>query len=91
MFNLTTTVAAAPMEVLGPFAWGAPPFPFFLIPLFWLLIFGSIVTALFLTRRRRRRLCATQSGERALAERFAAGDIDEDEFRQRRDVLHERR
>lgn len=91
MFNLNTMVATAPMAFGGPAAWGGPPFPFFLIPLFWLLVFGGIVTALILTRRRRQRLGAAESGERALAERFAAGDIDEDEFRRRRNVLHEKR
>jgi len=66
-----------------------PPFPFFLIPLFWLLIFATIITFVTVTRRRRDTTAGRRSGERALAERYAAGEIDADEYRSRRDVLRE--
>jgi len=93
--NLTTVPAqlasaAAPMSGAGPHEWGGPPFPFFVIPLFWLLVVGGIVTAVLLTRRRRHFRWAARSGQSALAERYAAGEISEDEYRHRRTVLHEK-
>jgi len=93
--NLTTVSAqmasaAAPMSGAGPHEWGGPPFPFFVIPLFWLLVVGGIVTAVLLARRRRHFRCAVRSGHSALAERYAAGEISEDEYRHRRTVLHEK-
>jgi putative membrane protein len=60
-------------------------FPFF--PLIPLLFFGLVVTAWVLFGRRRGRSFPGRPGEAVLAERYARGEIDEDEFRQRRDVL----
>jgi putative membrane protein len=60
-------------------------FPFFpLIPLFF---FGVVVTTFVLLGRRHRRMFPGRSGEAVLAERYARGEIDETEFRQRRGVL----
>jgi putative membrane protein len=55
--------------------------------LFWLALFGTLLV-LWLTRWRHRP--AIRDGERVLAERYARGDIDESEFRSRRDVLRRR-
>jgi len=59
-----------------------------LIPLFWFLLFALVV--IFVVRPRRARwLDDRRSGESVLSERFARGEIDETEYRRRRDVLRE--
>ena len=58
-------------------------------PLFWLLVVGAIVAAIVLSRRRNSALTGQRAGEARLAERFAAGEIDEQEYRTRRAVLKE--
>ena len=71
---------------------------FFLIPIFWVLIIGLVVTLIIRLNRRRwsqaggppwadARFGATKSAEATLSERFAQGDIDEDEYRARLEVL----
>ncbi|AZL04926.1 SHOCT domain-containing protein [Brevibacterium aurantiacum] len=84
----------------GPAAW---PF-FFLIPIFWVLIIGLVVTlTITLNRRRWRqaggppwadgqgRFGSTKNAEATLSERFAQGDIDEAEYRGRLEVLRANR
>lgn len=67
-----------------------PPFPFLLVPLtFWLVVVG-LVTWLVLSRRSRERTGGMRTGEKVLAERYAEGSIDEEEYRARRAVLRER-
>ena len=65
----------------GPGAW----WPVF--PLLWFLVVAGIVTAVVVTGRRRARFGGIRSGEARLAERFADGDIDEQEYRDRLAVL----
>ena len=79
----------------GPdFAW---PF-FILIPIFWLLVIGLIVTLILTLGRRRWRESGGpgwaegpsnpgRSAEATLADRFAKGDIGEEEYRARLEVL----
>ena len=86
----------------GPAAW---PF-FFLIPIFWVLIIGLVVTLIITLNRRTR--SAPKPGDRpgqmvradsveqknaeaTLSERFAQGDIDEAEYRGRLEVLRANR
>lgn len=69
---------------------GGPPFPFFLVPLFWLLVIAGFITVAVLGRRRRELRAGRRAGERLLAERFADGSIDEDEYRARRAVLRDK-
>lgn len=59
-----------------------------LVPSLTMLIFfgGLAALIIFLTRRPADR--SPDTAERILAERFARGDIDEDEFRQRQQALH---
>jgi putative membrane protein len=65
----------------GPGAW----WPVF--PLIWLLFLAAAVT-FFVTRgRRRMQSCGPRSGERVLAERYATGEIDDDEYARRLAVL----
>lgn len=72
-------------------AWGGPPFPFLLFPLLWLLFAVAVVTAFLLTRRHREATAGRRSGEQVLAERFAAGEIDTDEYQARRAVLRQKK
>jgi putative membrane protein len=59
-----------------------------LIPLFWFLLIALFL--IFVVRPRRARwLDGRRSGESVLSERFARGEIDEAEYRHRRDVLRE--
>jgi len=71
---------------------GSGPGPAFfpLIPIvFWLLVIAGVITAIVL-RGRRARSAPRREAETRLATRFAAGEIDEDEFRTRRAVLREK-
>jgi len=63
--------------------WGPGPW----IGLFWLAVVATLLL-LWLTRWRRRP--AIRDGERLLAERYARGDIEESEYRSRREVLRKR-
>lgn len=71
---------------------GPPWWPIF--PIFWLLIFLVVVTLFAVRRRRWGAACGYgygrgPSGLDRLAERYAAGEIDENEYRTRRAVLEE--
>jgi putative membrane protein len=54
---------------------------------FFPLVFIGIWIVVILTWRRRWHHAPRQSGEAVLAERYARGEIDEAEYRQRRGVL----
>lgn len=94
MFNaLTTAIGEAavhvPAAIVANGPWGDGVFwPFFLIfPLFWILV---ILLFIFVGRRAWRRnhyWAASQGAEGVLRERYARGEIDETEFRQRLEVL----
>ena len=78
------------MEVsieLAPFGhgWGAGPW-FLLFPLFWLTV---VVLAIVFTRRRWGH-ARDGSAEALLGERYARGEITEEEYRQRRSVIRDR-
>jgi putative membrane protein len=67
---------------------GGGPGPWFLVfPLFWLAV---IVTFVFLFRRRGWGHGHGTPGEAVLGERYARGEITEQEYRQRIAVLRER-
>jgi putative membrane protein len=84
-----TIVSADPAQLLladhahwdGPGAW----WPIF--PILWLLLVAIIVTTLVTFGRRHRAYAGPRAGEAKLAERFAAGEITEQEYRERRAVL----
>lgn len=79
-----TTVLADNDHWDGPGPW----WPIF--PILWLLVIAGIVFAI--TRYGRgRRAGGTYTGESKLAERYAAGDIGEQEYRDRLAVLRENR
>ncbi|MEZ2389872.1 SHOCT domain-containing protein [bacterium RCC_150] len=88
--SLTTAVGTIAAQLPGAVThgpWGGF-WPFFLlIPLFWILVIGAFI---FFGRRAWRRnhyLAANQGAEAVLRERYARGEIDETEYRQRLEVL----
>ena len=77
--------ALAATTVLAETCYGHDgPHGFFLFPLLLLVVLLLVV------RPWRRRHCRGGGGEQVLAERFARGEIGEEEFRSRRDVLRRR-
>ncbi|UKA63833.1 SHOCT domain-containing protein [Arthrobacter sp. FW306-04-A] len=90
--SLSTTISAAaaqlPADVVHGPGDGFVFWPFFLlIPLFWFLVIGFFI---FFGRRMWRRnhyWATTQGAESVLRERYARGEIDETEYRQRLEVL----
>ncbi len=75
----------------GADRWGSPGPWWPLFPLLWLLIVIGVVTSFVLIGRRHRNRAGARAGESRLAERFAAGDITGDEYRDRLAVLKEQR
>jgi putative membrane protein len=65
----------------GPGAW----WPIF--PLFWVLFWGLVIFAVFRFRRGRGPWHQARSGEGVLSERYARGEITEEEYRERLNVL----
>jgi putative membrane protein len=67
--------------------WGGGPW----IGIVWLLFWAALVIgAVYLFRRRSPDRDPGQTAAAALAERYARGDIEEDEYRKRLRVLRER-
>ena len=61
-----------------------------IFPILWfLVIVGGIVTAVVLSRRRHE-AAGLRAGETVLAQRYAAGEIDEEEYTSRLAVLRRR-
>ena len=85
--NTLTTLAAhyGPAHHDGAGAW----WPIF--PLFWVTAIIAAILIVSAMRRRRWADCGPQNGRSRLAERFAAGEIDENEYRSRLAVLDEKR
>ncbi|MFF2273216.1 SHOCT domain-containing protein [Agromyces sp. NPDC058136] len=96
---LTTAALATAAAHAGPWAAGYG-WLFFLVPLFWFLVIGTLI---FFVARGRRRYWAQgpegygppwargASAEQTLGQRFANGDIDETEYRARLEVLRANR
>ncbi|MBV9843456.1 MAG: SHOCT domain-containing protein [Kutzneria sp.] len=61
--------------------------PFWIFPLVWLVLVVTAVVLLVVYRRRVFGHRSTAAGESVLSERFARGEIDEEEYRQRIAVL----
>ncbi|HEY8753681.1 MAG TPA: SHOCT domain-containing protein [Arthrobacter sp.] len=83
-----TVAAQVPADtvVYGPFHGGFSPW-FLLFPLFWILVIGLFIFVARRTWRRNHHWAASQGAEGVLRERYARGEIDEVEFRQRLEVL----
>ncbi len=86
-------MVSIPQEVLlaASDRWDGPGPWWPLFPLLWLLIVVGVVTTFVVAGRRNRSRAGASAGESRLAERFAAGEIAEEEYRQRLGVLKEKR
>lgn len=60
---------------------GAAWWPVF--PILWFVLIAGLITVLALNGRRRARRAGSASGRSLLAERFASGQIDEEEYQSR--------
>jgi putative membrane protein len=77
----TTTLAGGPWDGDGPPAF----WPVF--PVAWFLILTTVAVVGFLVVRRNRAEAPRRAGEARLAEKYAAGEIDAEEYRSRLGVL----
>lgn len=92
--SLATTLAAAasqlPADTVvygGPWNGGGFSPWFLLFPLFWILVIGLFIFVARRTWRRNHEWATARGGESVLRERYARGEIDESEYRQRLRVL----
>ena len=69
---------------------GGPPAFWPIFPILWFLVIAGIITAIVLFGRKRAAEGPRRTGEARLAARYAAGEIEEDEYRARREVLREK-
>ncbi|MFC0673236.1 SHOCT domain-containing protein [Brachybacterium hainanense] len=74
----------------GPGGHGYGPGFFPIFPLIFFLILLTVLVLGVIRCRRGERLAPRREAEAQLASRFAAGDIDEEEFRTRRAVLRDK-
>ena len=69
--------------VLAERGWDGPGPWWPIFPIAWLLIIATAVTIFIVSARRRSRLAGRRAGERRLAERYADGEIDDQEYARR--------
>lgn len=81
---------AATAATAGHWDGDGPPAFWPIFPILWLLFLAAIATAAIIVVRRNRAQAPRRAGEARLAERFAAGEIDDEEYRARRAVLREK-
>ncbi|MGH9243629.1 MAG: SHOCT domain-containing protein [Acidimicrobiales bacterium] len=67
----------------GRFGWGPGPW----WPFMWFIVWGAVIAAAVYWSRRR---SPRRKAETLLTERYARGDIDENEYRSRQAVLREK-
>jgi len=86
---MMTTLVATATTVADHWDGDRPDFwPIF--PILWFLIIaGGIFTAVMISRRNRE-ASGPRAGEAVLAQRYAAGEIDEEEYTARRAVLRQK-
>jgi putative membrane protein len=95
MFTASAPAALPAAQVItgmvpahGPWLDGGAFSPWFLLfPLFWVLVIGLIIFAARRTWRRNHQWDVARGGESVLRERYARGEIDETEYRERLEVL----
>lgn len=83
-----STAAPVPADtvVYGPWHGAFSPW-FLLFPLFWILVIALFIFVARRTWRRNHQWAAAQGAEGVLRERYARGEVDETEYRQRLEVL----
>ena len=80
---------ASPVLLADPDHWHGPGW-WLIFPIFWLCFLGAIILFFVFGRRRGCRDAGGWHGESKLAERYAAGEIGEQEYRERLSVLREK-
>ncbi len=76
----------------GAGGWEGGPGPWWpIFPLFWLLLFGGLAFAVFRGRRSWGPPHMRATAEGVLAERYARGEISDEEYRERLSVLTQHR
>ncbi|HET9423446.1 MAG TPA: SHOCT domain-containing protein [Nocardioides sp.] len=86
---MITTIATAATTVADRWDGDRPDFwPIF--PIMWFLIIAGAIVATVVISRRNRDAAGSRAGEAVLAQRYAAGEIDEEEYAARRAVLRRR-
>lgn len=80
------TQVPADTVVYGPWHGAFSPW-FLLFPLFWILVIALFIFVARRTWRRNQHWAAGQGAEGVLRERYARGEVDETEYRQRLEVL----
>jgi len=83
MHTAAALIAAHDTTTVVPFGWW---FPF--IPLAWFAMIAILFGVFGRRRWRNSRPDPARQAEATLADRYARGDIDEEEYRRRREVLH---
>ena len=83
--ELITTTSVAN----GPWGGDGPPAFWPIFPIAWFLLLVTAAVVGFLVFRRNRAQAPRRAGESRLAEKYAAGDIDAEEYRARLGVLRE--
>lgn len=86
---LTLSTVGANLADAAADRWDGPGPWWPIFPALWLLVVAAIITTAVLTGRRNARRAGSRSGEGRLAERYAAGEISEQEYRERLAVLRE--
>jgi putative membrane protein len=84
MLTLATPVLLADSD-----HWNGPGW-WLIFPIFWLVFLCAVIWFIAVGRRRGCRMSGGQQGEARLAERYAAGEIEEQEYRERLSVLREK-
>ncbi|WP_248704254.1 MULTISPECIES: SHOCT domain-containing protein [unclassified Curtobacterium] len=80
MFSTISATALTAAATYGPH-WQGPGFPFFVFPVFFLVVFLVVFLVFGVLRRGSWRARSDARG--VLADRFARGDIDAEEYRAR--------
>jgi putative membrane protein len=75
------------MTILADHHWDGPGAWWPIFPLLWLLVIGTVITLFVVNGRRRAHTWGQRAGESRLAERYATGEIDDDEYARRLAVL----
>jgi putative membrane protein len=81
ILNVIDPAVLADQHWDGPGAW----WPIF--PLLWFLFIGTVIVLFVRSGRRRGWESGQRAGERRLAERYASGEIDDEEYARRRATL----
>ena len=82
--------ASTVMGYYGGWGWGGWLAMSLMMLLFWALIVAGVVALIRTSRREPRNTSGSDEAQRLLDERFARGEIDEDDYRHRRELLTRR-